>query len=675
MRSTSKYALWAVLFTAMMLTSVVQLPTEISEEIEPSETTSRQPAAGGVAAECEGLTFEDMFNYTHAIFDIVIDEDWDSAQVSAVAWINGTLSDQVRTDLEDLFGEAGVPGGGNGYLSSDEYQAIESIAAECVEQTNPRVGFRTTAGGGHRGGNGVDWYNATWTNTEENPLTIEEFNLMPQNHVDAKPCDQSANSNCIEIPVEPVTPGRDCDTTVELADECRIVVWLNGTFEFNGMTLGGAYDGSDFTVAMNTSNMTNADLAVTYPALEGLRVGMFEECDGRMIDQENNSNQGSQVYVGTCTSDNTITQESRLVSIDGETRLRVEAHVEYDMDIWPTGQDMFFDMTTEPPEVDNPPQWTASAPADGNILPIADDGMAQFLSTSQMSSWATDDVGAPLMVCWGAESWSMTSNSEGLSADAPAGEDSVAITCHAMDSSGQTTDNRSYTLQVPLRATASTSSSSATVVMTPTTGMPSMDAVVTLVQDNAQTSSNSVSLNGETTVNVDLSALSPGPFMVRISATGEGMAGFAHTYDLGVSKSSAAPTMEVWGDPDSFWDGEDYFIKGPWYDSDGDSVTISATNNDNVWGDVITPTGQTWQMENSGIPGASTNTIILTICDTWGECTSVTHEAGATPSNEPSTPPPTSDSSSEEGGGLPGFGMFAALGAIALAGLGRRHQE
>ena len=80
-------------------------------------------------------------------------------------------------------------------------------------------------------------------------------------------------------------------------------------------------------------------------------------------------------------------------------------------------------------------------------------------------------------------------------------------------------------------------------------------------------------------------------------------------------------------------------------------------------------------MENPGIPGASTNTIILTICDTWGECTSVTHEAGATPSNEPSAPSPPVDSGSEEGGGLPGFGMFAALGAIALAGLGRRHQE
>ena len=72
-----------------------------------------------------------------------------------------------------------------------------------------------------------------------------------------------------------------------------------------------------------------------------------------------------------------------------------------------------------------------------------------------------------------------------------------------------------------------------------------MSAVVTLMQDDAQTSSNSVSLNGETTVNVDLSAMSPGPFMVRISATGTGMADFGHTFDLGTSKQSAAPSLTV----------------------------------------------------------------------------------------------------------------------------------
>ena len=276
MRTTTKCSLWAVLLTAMMLASIVQLPTEVAEEVETSETTARQ---NSVEAACEGLTFEDMFNYSHAIFDVTINDDWESAEVSAVAWVNGTLADQARTDLENLF--EGLPGGDNGWLSTDEYNAIENIAADCVEQTNPRVGFRN--GPAHRGGDGVNWYNATWINTEENPMTLEEYNLMPFNHADARDCTSSPNNDCFEIPVVPTTPGRDCDTTVNLPDECRMVIWLNGTFEFPGMTLGGDYAGSDFTVAMNTSNMTKADLILTYPAVEGLRVGMFEECDVRIL--------------------------------------------------------------------------------------------------------------------------------------------------------------------------------------------------------------------------------------------------------------------------------------------------------------------------------------------------------------------------------------------------------
>ena len=664
MRTATKCSLWAVLFTAMMLTSVIHLPTEIAEEVEPSETTARQ---NSVEAACEGLTFEDMFNYSHAIFDVVINDDWNSADVSAVAWVNGTLADQARTDLENLF--EGLPGGDNGWLSTDEYNAIENIAADCVEQTNPRVGFRN--GPAHRGGDGVNWYNATWINTEENPMTLEEYNLMPFNHADARDCASSPNNDCFEIPVVPTSPGRDCDTTVNLADECRMVIWLNGTFEFNGMTLGGDYAGSDFTVAMNTSNMTKADLILTYPAEDGLRVGMFEECDGRLIDQANNDNQGTSPTVGTCTSDGTITQESRLVSIAGETRLRVDTHVEYDMENWPTGQDMFFDMTTEPPEQDDPPVWSASAPADGEIMPIADDGFAHFLSTSQMSAWATDDQGAPLISCDGGEGWSMSSDADGLSADAPAGQDSTTITCHAIDSAGQTTDVRSYTLQVPLRVTATATSGSASVVITPTSGMPSMSAVVTLVQENAQTSSNSVSLNGETTVTVDLAAMSPGSFMVRISASGTGMADFTHTYDLGTSKQSVAPSLTVaMGE----WIGENYELTGQFNDPDGDPVTITATDNGNAWG-TIQVSGNQWMATGPGIPGAMTNSIVLTACDNWGQCSTTTHEAGETPgASEPSTPSPPVDSGSEEGGGLPGFGMFAALGAIALAGLGRRSQ-
>ena len=130
-----------------MLASLIPQPTEMSDESAPLEAGRQQ----SVEAACEGLTFEDMFNYTHATFDVQMNDDWESAYVQAIAWINGTLADQVRLDLEGLF--EGLPGGDNGWLSSDEYQAIDSIAAECVTQTNPRIGFR--GGPPHRGGDGV----------------------------------------------------------------------------------------------------------------------------------------------------------------------------------------------------------------------------------------------------------------------------------------------------------------------------------------------------------------------------------------------------------------------------------------------------------------------------------------------------------------------------------------
>jgi len=668
MRSSTKCNILAILLTALMLASFIPQPTEMSDESAPLEAGRQQ----SVEAACEGLTFEDMFNYTHAKFDVQMNDDWESAYVQAVAWINGTLADQVRLDLEGLF--EGLPGGDNGWLSSDEYQAIDSIAAECVTQTNPRIGFR--GGPPHRGGDGVNWYNATWENTEERPLTVQEWNLMPMNHIDERSCEQSPNNDCVEIPNIPLSPGRDCDTTINDPDECRIIVYLNGTFVFDGITLGGLSN-DEFTMAMNTSNMTNADLAWTYPALEGLRVDVFEECDGRSIDYESNDNQGTAPVPGTCTSDETISYETRLVSIDAETRLRVETHVEYDMSIWPVGQDMFFDMTTEPPEVDDPPMWTGDAPLKGNIMPIADDGAAHFVSTAQMAAWAIDDQGAPLISCTGAQGWSMASDADGLSADAPAGIDSTSVTCMATDSAGQSTDERNYTLQVPMRISGTVSGGVATVTMTPTAGMPSMDAVVTLVQDDSQTSSDSVTMNGETVVSVDLSSMSPGPFMVRISANGAGMADFSHTYDLGMQKASAAPSITISGHE---WIGENYELTGYFSDPDGDPVTITATNNENPWATILT-SGNQWMANGAGIPDSETNSIVLTACDSWNQCSTQSHEAGATPGgqDDETVNPPVSDSEgSDDGLAVAGFVIaiialvIVIIAVVAMVLLGRR---
>jgi len=206
--------------------------------------------------------------------------------------------------------------------------------------------------------------------------------------------------------------------------------------------------------------------------------------------------------------------------------------------------------------------------------------------------------------------------------------------------------------------------------MTPTAGMPSMDAVVTLVQDDAQTSSNAVTMNGETVVTVELSSMSPGPFLVRINAQGNGMADFSHTYDLSMSKESTPPSVTIL---DGFWNGDSYELSGFVNDPDGDQVTLSGMNGGYNWG-TFQIQGNNWLGWGSGIPDADANELTITACDNWNQCTSVMHSAGETPGDSEPTPPAPTDSD-DGGGGLPGFGLVVALGAIALAGIGQQRRE
>ena len=124
MRTTSWNGLWALVLSALMLSSLMNRPSELTENGDFE--VGRQ---GGVEADCSGLTFEDIFNYTHADFDIVFNDDWETAEVRGVAWVNGTLADDVRSDFDDLFEPLGSD---NGYLSTDEYAAVRSVAANIV---------------------------------------------------------------------------------------------------------------------------------------------------------------------------------------------------------------------------------------------------------------------------------------------------------------------------------------------------------------------------------------------------------------------------------------------------------------------------------------------------------------------------------------------------------------
>ena len=54
----------------------------------------------------------------------------------------------------------------------------------------------------------------------------------------------------------------------------------------------GVSDPNDFTVAFNSSNMSNARLDFTFPVMPELRMDMWEECEGRFVgpDEEQPTN-------------------------------------------------------------------------------------------------------------------------------------------------------------------------------------------------------------------------------------------------------------------------------------------------------------------------------------------------------------------------------------------------
>ena len=148
----------AIVMTVVLFSAIVHLPSEPSN-MENGAERMEQFGGGSFEEQCGSITFEDMFIYDQAIFEVRIDDDWQSAHVDARAWINWTLADDIRRDL-DSYLEGIVPSGGDGWLSTDEIDAVILIAADCLEYSITRIGIRD--GLPHRGGVGVDWMNTTW---------------------------------------------------------------------------------------------------------------------------------------------------------------------------------------------------------------------------------------------------------------------------------------------------------------------------------------------------------------------------------------------------------------------------------------------------------------------------------------------------------------------------------
>ena len=272
----TKAALVSALTLLVVLSTVAAscMPL-VSGPVQLDEEPLRMEQLGGGGSledQCGSITFENLFEYTRATFQIDVANDWGSADVHAIAWVNETLADDLRVAMDEFMAELDPNNGDDGWVSTDEREVFRALASECIEYTLTRIGIRD--GPPHRGGVGVDWKNTTW---EEDGVVIEEFNIIPPRHSQIRDCTSAFGNDCEEVPIIP-DENRDCDTDVPASqgvDECRVKLWLNATMVISGFT-----DSSNFTLALNASNMSGATLDFTFPVTQDLRRDLWDEGEG-----------------------------------------------------------------------------------------------------------------------------------------------------------------------------------------------------------------------------------------------------------------------------------------------------------------------------------------------------------------------------------------------------------
>ena len=574
-----------------------------------------QLGGGGEASfeeRCSRITFEDIFEYTNAEFHFQVNEDWQSAEVFATAWINWSMADVVRERLDSYLGGI-FPSGGDGWLSTDERDAVMSIAADCIEHTITRIGIRD--GPAHRGGVGVDWKNTTW---EGDSILVNEVNGVPSKHSEIRSCESwDPNNPCYEIPVAP-SEDRDCNTDTDNSlglDECRFMLFLNSTLELSGIN-----NPDSFTMAFNASNMSNAELTFTFPVTNDLRLDMWEECEGRDVGLDQHTNPlYSTPLRGSCIGDESSNYSLNL-NEDGTISYFISPNSERSN--WPSGEDIFADFTTLPVPVDNPPLWTTIAPTNGTWFPLSEYGDVMLASWNQISSWLIDESGVSnlIIICYGGEESDIWQESDkSLWANIQYLQD---IKCEAIDSSGQTSGNRTWHFGVPI------------LLSTPSQYLQNPHPISIDLSDNWPPLLVSISLSQEgnpifsqflvessVSINISSIGLIPGDINTHIIIEGDNIYQLSTIYDLGITKKSSPPVLVATSMGFSTSKTSHWTANGQFSDPDGEDVSFSFYIDDSLMG-TVESSGNTWIIPeiNFNLWPEGEYNIKLEGCDASGVC-------------------------------------------------------
>ena len=579
------------------------------------DSNEQAPADGrqglAIEEECEGLKFEDLFNYDFANFVIDVGDDWAMAEMDASAFVNGSKSAIVRANLDGLFD--GISGGNNSWLSTDEREAVRAIGPKCIGVMDTRLGIRE--GIPHRGS--PDWNNMSFV---EDGIELDEVDLVPANHPEERSCQNFGSTNgCKEVPVS-------------VTDDLQILMFLaageSNNIRFDQLPNSGD---SNFTLALNITNMSYAHLEFNFPLKQGLRMVNYSIKDT------------STATDGTVTvSENTdLSGPESIYLPDG--RLRINQVVTYAASDYPIVRELFIDFTTMAPDTNEAPEWSANAPEDGTVIPMLEQlNLGNEMVTvagEQTEMWATDESGWGLECTFVESGWSASLDSEGdmIVSKQNTQAASSDAECYVVDPFGAASiDSRNWTFGQVFTSSAilSETGDSIEFTMTPTGLVNELSISAHAHQMNAIGQMRTVTLASDTsTISLPLDGLLPGAVMVMGQAQSSTMLDLDIMLDFGLEKASQPPFISASKNLDgenATWDasGLTFTLEGEVLDPDGEEVTLSLRICGSETNDFLR-VGSSWEIDVNIVSCSLQSTpvtayeIVLTATDESGSITTL----------------------------------------------------
>ena len=543
-----------VMLLLSILTPSIETST-LENEDRAQPTSGRQ---GSLDVDCSGLTFEDLFEYDFALFNLDINDDWATGAMEAQAWVNGSKSAIVRDNLDGLFD--GVPGGNDDWISTDEREAVRSIGPQCIADMETRLGIRE--GISHRGG--VDWNDLEFV---EDGIALDEVNLVPEGHSQERSCNSPlAGSDCKEVPVS---------VTEDLEIHLLTKAGENTNVRFDQLPNKGS---SDFTVAMNITNITDARLVLTFPVEQGLRVADMGFYDDGVLQED-------------------LAAPMSEFLPDG--RLRITADVDYPLGSYPMVRNLFIDFTTAAPITNDVPVWLSTAPAEGTIIPLGIISGEELAST-ETGMWINDESGWNLRCNFTSDDqgngWSVRMD-EDASLFVTAGGTSATAQCAGVDAFGaETVDHRNYTFGKVLTVAypmegmpeiAKTVGDEISITWFPTSLVTSLTVTAHAHQNSNMGPSVTQILESQSETNLSLTGISPGAVTIMGTATASGMLDYNFVLDYDLVKRNTPPTISIETNlqgQQAEWnlDGLKFTLSGTVIDPDGQEVVLSLSICDGI---------------------------------------------------------------------------------------------